>query len=101
MPLRIRLIVMAAALGVLTVAGTGVASAGAPIYPHQSAGDRGSDVRALPGLLRQQTAPGLYVSGVFDAAAVSAVRAFQTARRLAVTGMVDAATWTRLVVRLD
>lgn len=101
MPIRLRLLVVAAALGILTVAGTGVASAGAPIYPHQSAGDRGSDVRALQGLLRQQTAPSLYISGVFDSRTVAAVRVFQTARGLPVTGMVDAATWTRLIVRLD
>jgi hypothetical protein len=101
MPIRLRLLLVAAALGVLTVGGTGVASAAAPIYPHQSVGDRGSDVRALQGLLRQQTAPNLYISGIFDSATVAAVRAFQTARALPVTGMVDAGTWTRLIMRLD
>jgi hypothetical protein len=101
MPTRLRLALIAAALGVLTVAGTGVASAAAPIYPHQSAGDRGSDVQALQGLLRQQTAPALSISGVFDSATVAAVRAFQMVRGLPVTGMVDAGTWLRLIVRLE
>src|SRR5690349_13911243 len=101
MPIRLRLLLAAAALGILTVAGTGVASAGAPIYPHQSAGDRGSDVQALQGLLRQQTDPYLSITGVFDGATVAAVRAFQMDRGLPVTGMVDAGTWARLIVRLD
>src|SRR4029079_8897798 len=60
-----------------------------------------SDVRALQGLLRQQMASDLYISGIFDAATVSAVRAFPTAPGLPVTGMVDAGTWARLIVRLD
>src|SRR6188768_2708973 len=101
MPLRLRLMFIVFAVAILSVVGAGVASAGAPIYPHQSSGDRGSDVRALQGLLRQQMASDLYISGIFDAATVSAVSAFQTARGLPVTGMVDAGTWARLIVRLD
>ena len=37
---------------------------------------------------------------MFDAATVSAVRSFQASRGLPVTGMVDAGTWVRLIVRL-
>ena len=101
MPIRLRLLLVAAALGVLTVAGTGVARAGAPIYPHQSAGDRGSDVRALQGLLRARGATSLYISAVFDGPTIAAVNAFQMAQGMTATGMVDAATWARLIMRLD
>src|SRR4029078_10529920 len=100
MPLRLRLLLIVFAVAILSVVGAGVANAGAPIYPHQSSEDRGSDVRALQGLLRQQSASDLYISGIFDAPTVAAVRAFQTARGLPVTGMVDAETGPRLIVRL-
>lgn len=100
MPHRLRLSFIASAVLVLSVAGAGAADAGAPIYPHSSAGDRGADVQAIQGLLREATAPTLYISGVFDAATVTAVRSFQASRGLPVTGMVDAGTWVRLIVRL-
>ena len=100
MPHRLRLSSIASAVLVLSLAAAGVASAGAPIYPHTSAADRGSDVQAVQGLLRHAVAPTLYISGVFDAATVSAVRSFQASRGLPVTGMVDAGTWVRLIVRL-
>jgi hypothetical protein len=96
----VRLPLIALVLTLLSLAGAGVAHAGAPIYPHQSAGNRGSDVHALQGLLRHHGAS-LYLSGVFDPATRTAVRAFQTSRGLPVTGMVDAGTWVRLIVRLD
>jgi peptidoglycan hydrolase-like protein with peptidoglycan-binding domain len=98
---RIRPALIAMAVAVLTAAGAGTAAAGAPIYPHQSAGNRGSDVRAAQGFLRHHGATGLYISAVFDAPTVAAVRAFQTARGLPVTGMVDGPTWVRLLVRLE
>jgi peptidoglycan hydrolase-like protein with peptidoglycan-binding domain len=99
-PFRVRLPVIALALVVFSLAGAGIAAAGAPIYPHQSVGNRGSDVRALQGLLRHQGATRLYISGVFDAPTTSAVRTFQTSRGLSVTGAVDAGTWVRLIIRL-
>ena len=101
MPLRLRLLLIVFAVGILSVAGAGVASAGAPIYPHQSVGNRGSNVRAIQGLLRQQTAPDLYISGVFDASDGRRGPCLPDGRGLPVTGMVDAATWARLIVRLD
>jgi peptidoglycan hydrolase-like protein with peptidoglycan-binding domain len=70
-----------------------------PIYPHQSAGNRGSNVMALQGLLRQHGAV-LRISGIFDAPTVTAVRAFQTARGLPVTGMADGTTWSRMLVQV-
>ena len=101
MPRRTRLPLIALAVTLLSLAGAGVAAAGAPIYPHQSPGNRGSDVRALQGLLRHDGATDLYISSIFDAPTVAAVRAFQSARGLPVTGMVDSGTWGRLVVRLE
>jgi hypothetical protein len=101
MPRRLRLPFIALSVALLTVAVAGVASAGAPIYPHQSAGNRGSNVRALQGLLRHHGATGLAISGVYDTPTVGAVRDFQTARALRVTGMADATTWVRLIVRLE
>jgi hypothetical protein len=92
---------IALAVALLSFAGSGVAAAGAPIYPHQSAGNGGSDVKALQGLLRHHGAASLYISGVFDSPTVAAVRAFQTTQGLPVTGMVDAGTWLRLIVRLE
>jgi hypothetical protein len=101
MPHRVRLPLVVLVVVVLSVVGAGVAYAGAPIYPHQSVGNRGSNVRAVQGLLRERGATTLAVSGVFDAPTVTAVRDFQVARGLPVTGMVDGATWLRLIVRLD
>ena len=99
MPPRIRLPFIALSLAVLMWAGAGTAAAGMPIYPHQSAGNRGSNVMAIQGLLRQHGAV-LRISGIFDAPTVTAVRAFQTGRAMPVTGMVDGATWSRMLVRL-
>ena len=80
MPRRVRLPFIALAVALLTVAGRRGRGAGAPIYPHQSVGNRGSDVRALQGLLRHRRRADLHISGVFDAPTVAAVRAFQTAK---------------------
>jgi Putative peptidoglycan binding domain/Penicillin-insensitive murein endopeptidase len=100
MPHLSRVLFVVFGVAVLSWAGAGNAVAGAPIYPHQSTGDRGADVRALQGLLRHHGAAGLYISSVYDSPTVAAVRAFQTARGLPVTGMVDAGTWVRSIVRL-
>ena len=99
MPHRIRLPFIMLSVAVLLWAGAGSASAGMPIYPHQSTGNRGSNVMALQGLLRQHGAV-LRISGIFDAPTVAAVRAFQAGRGLPVTGMADGVTWTRMLVRL-
>lgn len=97
---RFRLSFIACAVTLLSLAAAGVASAGAPIYQHQSGGDRGADVQAVQGLLRRGGATTLHISGVFDSATVAAVRAFQASRGLPITGMVDAGTWVRLIVPL-
>jgi peptidoglycan hydrolase-like protein with peptidoglycan-binding domain len=100
MPLRIRLALIVLSVAILSLAGAGIAAAGMPNYPHQSVGGRGSDVRAIQGFLRHHGATDLVISGIFDAPTVAAVKAFQTARGLPVTGMVDGATWSRFLVSL-
>ena len=54
-------------------------------------------VRTLQGLLAARR-QGTTVNGSFDAATQKRVKAFQQATGLPVTGVVDAATWTRLMV---
>ena len=57
-------------------------------------GMTGGDVRSLQRLLHSA---GLAVDGVFGPATESAVRAFQSAHKLGVDGIVGSATWTTLV----
>lgn len=61
-------------------------------------GSRGSDVLKLQQLLNQKSvpSPGLKVDGDFGARTEGAVRAYQTAQRLAVDGVVGPMTWSRL-----
>jgi peptidoglycan hydrolase-like protein with peptidoglycan-binding domain len=69
-------------------------------YPNQSLGNRGSDVRAIQLLL---TARGFAVTddGVFAASTQAAVIAWKTAAGMApATGVLDRASWARLVVPL-
>jgi peptidoglycan hydrolase-like protein with peptidoglycan-binding domain len=99
-PLRIRLALIVLSVAILSLTGAGTVAAGMPNYPHQSVGNRGSDVRAIQGFLRHHGATDLVLSGIFDAPTVAAVKAFQTARGLPATGMVDGATWSRFLVSL-
>lgn len=99
MPDRVRLLLIASTVAALSLAGAGTAAAGPPSYPHQSIGNRGSDVRAIQGLLRHHGAT-LRITGIFDVPTQSAVRALQATRGLPVNGMVDGATWVRMLVRL-
>ena len=71
-----------------------------PSYPHQSAGNRGADVRAIQGFLRHHGTTGLGITGIYDSPTVAAVRAFQTAQGMPVTGMVNGPTWARFLVWL-
>jgi peptidoglycan hydrolase-like protein with peptidoglycan-binding domain len=64
------------------------------VFPTQSYGNRGTDVKAIQYLLS------ISPSGVFDSATDSAVRNFQQAWGLTQDGIVGPATWTRLVVTL-
>jgi hypothetical protein len=60
-----------------------------------SLGNRGSDVRAAQALLLVRGQPAV-VTGIFDSATRDAVRGYQASHGLAVTGVVDAATWRSL-----
>jgi peptidoglycan hydrolase-like protein with peptidoglycan-binding domain len=92
-------------LGVLAaLVATWLASAGptaaAPLYPNQSLGNRGVNVKALQGLLMHHGAP-LRVDGIFGTSTDAAVRAFQTGNGLTVNGQADERTWVALVVRVE
>ena len=76
------------------------AVAAAPLYPNQSLGNRGVDVKALQGLLMERGAA-IRVDGIFGATTAAAVRYFQTAKGLPVTGQADERTWVALVVRVE
>lgn len=101
MPRAIRVPAIAIAVIVLSWTGAGSAAAGSPSYPHQSVGNRGADVRAIQGFLRHHGALDLRITGVYDTPTAAAVRAFQTAQGLPVTGMVNGPTWARFLVRLE
>jgi peptidoglycan hydrolase-like protein with peptidoglycan-binding domain len=75
-------------------------AAAAPLYPNQSLGNRGVDVKALQGLLMHYGAP-LRVDGVFGATTDQAVRAFQADHGLTANGQTDERTWVALVVRVE
>jgi peptidoglycan hydrolase-like protein with peptidoglycan-binding domain len=65
-------------------------------WPVQSIGNRGADVKAIQSLLRGHGVTLVY-DGIFTLDTQSAVIAFQASRGLAQTGIVNAATWERLV----
>ena len=83
-------------------------------WPTASQGDRGTDVFAVQGLLRVGLLPDPLpwrralvreivmppVDGVFGPTTTDAVRRFQISRGLFGNGIVDAATWSKLVVPL-
>jgi peptidoglycan hydrolase-like protein with peptidoglycan-binding domain len=94
---RVSLLLLVALVASLFVAGP---AAAAPLYPHQSLGDRGADVRALQGFLRQRGST-VAVDGIFGATTEAAVQAFQREAGLQATGRVGETTWTALVVRVQ
>jgi peptidoglycan hydrolase-like protein with peptidoglycan-binding domain len=83
----------------LAMAGPANAFASA-FFPTQSSGNRGVDVQAIQHLL---TAAGFSTTadGVFGSGTTTAVRSFQSARGLAVDGIVGPATWGALAVTLQ
>lgn len=107
-----------AAVVAVVVGVTGIAPAAAfsqAVWPVQSVGDRGSDVATIQSLLRQHLLPapppvtgrarvwGINpvvptVDGLYGETTRIAVRSFQFRSGLAQSGIVDAPTWTRLVV---
>jgi peptidoglycan hydrolase-like protein with peptidoglycan-binding domain len=74
--------------------------AAAPVYPDQSLGNRGADVRAIQGFLRHRGAT-IAVDGFFGSATEAAVQAFQRQAGIEATGRVGETTWTALVVRVE
>jgi peptidoglycan hydrolase-like protein with peptidoglycan-binding domain len=69
-------------------------------WPAVRNGDQKESVRSVQYLLnaRGVTSTALTTDGVFGPATLSAVQAFQTARGLPATGVVDGPTWEPLVV---
>jgi peptidoglycan hydrolase-like protein with peptidoglycan-binding domain len=96
---RRRGVVLGLLLGLVALLGTSTTAAAALAgfgWPTQSLGNRGVDVRAIQSLLRGQGI-GVVYDGIFSADTKRAVMEFQTARGLPVTGVVEHATWTRLI----
>ena len=75
------------------------AAAAGPLFPTQSIGNRGTDVRAIQYLLTARGYP-VTVDGIFGDTTTAAVLAWKTARGLTANGIVDDATWARLIVSL-
>jgi len=88
---------LAVAIAILSSAGVANASTLTDSYPVQSLGNRGSNVRAIQGLLRAHGSA-IPVDGVFADSTQTTVQAFQRARGLSADGVVRATTWEALQV---
>ena len=80
-----RLVPLAFALLLLAALAPGTSAASTHAFPVQSLGNRGSDVRAIQGLLRAHGAT-IAVDGIFGTTTKDAVKAFQAANGLSVDG---------------
>ncbi len=98
--LRRCLLPLAIAALCLALTAPATAAAASPRFPTQSLGNRGTDVKAIQGLLNERGYP-VAVDGVFGATTVDAVKAFQAAAGLPANGIVDDATWAKLIVRVS
>ena len=82
-----------------TTSGSTVTSLATAFTPYKSTvlryGSTGTAVKVL-----QRGLGGLTVDGSFGPMTLSAVKAFQTSRRLSATGVVDAATWKALELKV-
>ena len=96
---RVLLPVVLAAIAIATAVGP--AAALTTTYPHQSQGNRGTNVRAIQHLLRHHGDLSVAVDGWFGHPLVVALTAFQEARGLSPTGATDGPTWTALRVRVS
>ena len=86
------LAVAAIALGALAPS----VAASSSLFPVQSIGNRGTDVKAIQWLLTDRGHP-VTVDGVFGEATRTAVKAFQTAQGLHANGVVGEDTWKVLI----
>jgi peptidoglycan hydrolase-like protein with peptidoglycan-binding domain len=88
-------------LAVLALSSTAPAvdAAAGPRFPTQSIGNRGADVKAIQYLLTARGYP-VTVDGIFADATRAAVLAWKTGRGLPADGIVDDATWAKLIVSL-
>jgi peptidoglycan hydrolase-like protein with peptidoglycan-binding domain len=94
-----RLIPVVFATLLLGALAPGAIAATTRAFPNQSLGNRGSDVRAIQGLLRARGST-IAVDGVFGATTRDAVMAFQASQALAADGVVRTTTWEKLVITL-
>ncbi|HYH93734.1 MAG TPA: penicillin-insensitive murein endopeptidase [Candidatus Saccharimonadales bacterium] len=97
--IRRSLLLPIAALAILANVGVVQASTLSDTFPTQSLGNRGSNVRAIQGLLRAHGSA-IKVDGIFATGTKDAVKSFQQRHGLTVDGVVKAATWNALVVPL-
>ncbi len=98
--LRRCLLPLAIAALCLALTAPATAAAASPRFPTQSLGNRGTDVKAIQWLLNERGYP-VAVNGIFGATTVDAVKAHQAAAGLPANGIVDDATWTKLIVRVS
>ena len=108
-----------AIVGLIALAGTAAPAlaAVAATYPVQSLGDRGTDVATIQQLFRAHQAGSpaqpstgrtiivrglnplvVPVDGIYGSTTAAGIRLFQALNTLPETGIVDAATWTKLIV---
>lgn len=90
------LALVSGALAVLVAVSSVAAALPGFAWPVQSLGNRGADVRSIQSLLLARGVSVTY-DGIFSANTRSGVMAFQSRTGLPATGVVDAATWARLV----
>jgi peptidoglycan hydrolase-like protein with peptidoglycan-binding domain len=96
---RSLLLILAVGLSLLAPAQVSAASNG-PIYPTQSVGDRGTDVRAIQLMLTASGFP-VTASGVYNAATQATVIAWKTANGYApASSSMDDISWVRLTPTL-
>ncbi|MCP2167359.1 penicillin-insensitive murein endopeptidase [Goodfellowiella coeruleoviolacea] len=88
-------VVLAVLLASAVIASTPAHAYAGAFFHTQSSGNRGVEVLAIQHLLTHG-GHAVPTTGVFDAATVTAVRAFQTARGLGVDGIVGPKTWAAL-----
>jgi hypothetical protein len=94
-----RLVLVLATLALLLAVPLEAAAAPAQTWPVQSAGNRGEDVRAIQSLLVDRGVS-VSVTGYFGPATRDAVRTFQGKVGLTSTGVVNEATWKKLIRQL-